>query len=112
MGSIFWIPVLHSNFESFQAWAKKNAYTIYGSSAKSDRDYLAVRPYCMPRILLLGSERQGLTEEQKQACDIVVRVPMRGRASSLNLAVAAGILLYAMLDEFSEDTDRKNPPPI
>ncbi len=53
--------------------------------------------FLMPRILLLGSEREGLSVEQSQACEQIVRLPMRGRASSLNLAVAAGILLYAML---------------
>jgi TrmH family RNA methyltransferase len=42
----------------------------------------------------LGSERHGLSDEQLADCDLVVRIPMRGRSDSLNLAVAAGILMY------------------
>ena len=45
---------------------------------------------------LLGSEQKGLSEEQLAACDVTVSMPMRGKVSSLNLAVAAGILLYAL----------------
>ena len=50
-----------------------------------------------PRVLLLGSERQGLSAEQVEVCEVLLRLPMKGSASSLNLAVAAGVLLYAML---------------
>ena len=48
----------------------------------------------MPWVLLMGNEQKGLSEVQRQACDVVVRLPMRGRATSLNLAVASGILLF------------------
>jgi TrmH family RNA methyltransferase len=47
-------------------------------------------------VLLLGSEQKGLSSGQMAACDLVVSMPMRGRASSLNLAVAAGVLLYEL----------------
>jgi TrmH family RNA methyltransferase len=47
-------------------------------------------------VLLLGSEREGLTEEQQAACEQVVSLPMRGRVTSLNLAVAAGVWMYAV----------------
>jgi TrmH family RNA methyltransferase len=58
-------------------------------------DYRAA-PYTRPAILLMGSEREGLTPEQEAACAQVVCLPMRGRVTSLNLAVATGVLLYAM----------------
>ena len=45
----------------------------------------------------MGSEREGLTDEQVGVCDHLVRLPMHGRATSLNLAVAAGVMLYSML---------------
>ena len=48
--------------------------------------------------MLLGSEREGLSAEQIAASDALVRLPMRGRITSLNLAVAAGVLLYAIHD--------------
>jgi TrmH family RNA methyltransferase len=99
MGTIFWHPLVQTSFAAFQAWTGMHRYHVYGSSAKADCDYLDARPFLTPRILLLGSEREGLSVEQSQACEQIVRLPMRGRASSLNLAVAAGILLYAMLPE-------------
>jgi TrmH family RNA methyltransferase len=97
MGTLFWHPVVQASFTDFQVWANKNGYHVYGSSAHAENDYLQTRPYLKPRILLLGSEREGLTPTQQSLCEDVVRLPMHGRASSLNLAVAAGILLYAML---------------
>ena len=46
--------------------------------------------------LVLGNEQKGLSAEQIEACDVTVSLPMRGRVSSLNLAVAAGVLLYEL----------------
>jgi 23S rRNA (guanosine2251-2'-O)-methyltransferase len=42
----------------------------------------------------LGNEQKGLSREQMDACDVTVSLPMQGRVSSLNLSVAAGVLLY------------------
>ncbi len=97
MGALFWYPAIQASFGEFREWAHGGGYHIYGSSAHGPQDYQQARPYLTPRILLLGSEREGLTPEQQSACESVVRLPMRGKATSLNLAVAAGILLYAML---------------
>ena len=46
-------------------------------------------------VILLGNEQAGLTDELAAACDVNVKIPMRGRADSLNLAIAAGIMIYA-----------------
>jgi TrmH family RNA methyltransferase len=97
MGMLFWYPVTQATFTDFEGWVSINSYHVYGSSAHAENDYLQARPYRIPRILLLGSEREGLTAAQQSICESVVRLPMHGRATSLNLAVAAGILLYAML---------------
>lgn len=97
MGTLFWYPVVQAAFTDFQDWVSIHSYHVYGSSAHAENDYLQARPYLSPRILLLGSEREGLTAAQQSICESVVRLPMHGRATSLNLAVAAGILLYAML---------------
>ena len=98
-------PVSHSGgppfsiaFSSFVDWSKGHAYHVYGTSAHAAIDYREIAAYQWPRILLLGSEREGLTEEQTRLCDTVIRLPMRGRATSLNLGVASGVMLYAMLD--------------
>jgi TrmH family RNA methyltransferase len=57
--------------------------------------------YERPLILLLGNEREGLTIEQRAVCEEVIGLPMHGRASSLNLAVAAGVLLYAIEEKIT-----------
>lgn len=98
MGTLFWLPVIQSDFAAFRNWVSVGGYTVYGSSARTGIDYRLAIPYRRPCILLIGSERVGLNDEQRQMCDEIVSLPMHGRASSLNLAVAAGTLLYAMLE--------------
>ena len=46
----------------------------------------------------MGNEQAGLTDRLAGACDVNVKIPMRGRADSLNLAVATGVMVYAVTD--------------
>jgi TrmH family RNA methyltransferase len=94
MGSLFWHPVTHTTFGEFAVWIRKNGYHLVGSSSHAETDYRASELYRKPLVQLMGSEREGLSKEQAQRCEAVVRMPMEGRVTSLNLAVAAGILLY------------------
>ena len=93
MGTIFWKPIIQTSFDEFMSWSRRGGYQLIATSAHSQRNYLELKPD-LPWILLPGSEQKGLLPEQIRACDVSVSLPMRGRASSLNLAVAAGILLY------------------
>ncbi len=93
MGAVFWKPVVRGRFAEFVAWQRQRGIGLIGSSAHGGQDYLRWKP-TSPWILLLGSEQKGLTAHQRGACDILLSLPMRGRATSLNLAVAAGVLLY------------------
>jgi RNA methyltransferase, TrmH family len=97
MGAIFWKALVQTTFEDFVKWARKYGYHLVGSSAHAENDYRTFARGDRPTILLLGSEQKGLSAEQMAACDVSLSLPMKGRASSLNLAVAAGILLYAMM---------------
>ena len=99
MGALFWYPVALASFDEFLEWARQHAYHLYGSSAHGAVECRDVPAYERPRLLLLGSERQGLSRAQSAACDTLLRLPMRGRSSSLNLAVAAGVMLYDMLQK-------------
>jgi TrmH family RNA methyltransferase len=96
MGTLFWKPVLQASFAEFVDWAKANGIRLIGASAHAQVDYHDIHPDGFPWILLLGSEQKGFSEEQRGACDVTVSMPMRGKVSSLNLSVAAGILLYAL----------------
>jgi TrmH family RNA methyltransferase len=101
MGTIFWYPLVHAAFSEFVSWAKLQRYSIYGTSAHAAQDYHEIERYQQPLILLMGSEREGLTTIQSEACDVVLRIPMRGRVSSLNLAVASGVMLYSIAQKLS-----------
>jgi TrmH family RNA methyltransferase len=98
MGTLFHLPVVQSTFPEFLGWLRRRDCLLIGSSAHAPLDYRSAALPDRPFFLLLGSEQKGLTPEQLAACDRVVSLPMRGRASSLNLAVAAGILLYTLLE--------------
>ncbi|OGN98923.1 MAG: hypothetical protein A2Z71_04170 [Chloroflexi bacterium RBG_13_50_21] len=98
MGSIFWYPPISATFSQFLTWVKANGYKIYGTSAHATQDYRRVERFDQPLILLMGSEREGLTPSQAAACDVMLRIPMQGRVTSLNLAIATGVMLYTISD--------------
>lgn len=93
MGTLFWKPVIQASFDEFLQWARQASFQLIATSAHGDVDYQTLIPKA-PWILVLGSEQKGLSSAQTNACDVAVSLPMRGRVSSLNLAVAAGVLLY------------------
>jgi RNA methyltransferase, TrmH family len=93
MGTLFWKPVLQTSFDTFIEWARGNGMQLIATSAKADMDYRSLNPKT-PWTLVLGNEQKGLSPEQSAACDVTVSLPMQGRVSSLNLSVAAGVLLY------------------
>jgi RNA methyltransferase, TrmH family len=95
MGTLFSIPFAQAGFDEFAAWVKENGLRLVGTSARARTDYRAFNMGARPTVLLLGSEQKGLDAAQLAVCEAQVSLPMRGRVSSLNLAVAAGILLYA-----------------
>jgi len=96
MGTIFWKPIVEVGFDEFAGWSKGKGFQLIGTSAHAKKDYHEVVLGDAPWIMVLGSEQKGLSEVQIAACDLNVSMPMRGKVSSLNLAVAAGILLYAL----------------
>ncbi len=98
MGMIFWKPVIQASFGDFTQWARKGAYQMIGTSARGSVDYQTLTPRS-PWVIVLGNEQKGLSPEQLNACDVTVSMPMNGRVSSLNLAVAAGVLLYQFTEK-------------
>ncbi len=99
MGTLFWTPIVQTSFREFKDWSGKYGLQIIGTSARAEMDYRKLEAD-HSWILLLGSEQKGLSQEHINACDLIVSLPMHGRASSLNLAVAAGILLYRYMEKF------------
>ena len=96
MGTLIWKPVVQGGFDRFVKWAREKGIRLIGTSANARLDYHELETGPSPWMLLLGSEQKGLSPAQIEACDVTVSMPMRGKVSSLNLSVAAGILLYAL----------------
>ncbi len=98
MGAIFAQRLVRASLAEFAAWKAQHGYTIIGAAGHAATDYQAVR-YAAPLVLWMGSERQGLTDEQQALCDLLVRIPMVGRSDSLNVAVATAVLLYEVFNQ-------------
>jgi TrmH family RNA methyltransferase len=101
MGLIFWYPLITANFSDFICWVKANGVRVYGTSAHAAQDYRQIEHFEQPLVLLMGSEREGLTPSQSAACDVMLKIPMQGRVTSLNLAVATGLMLYTISDRMT-----------
>lgn len=94
MGSIFAVPIVRATEAAFAAWRPSWPGSVVGTLLSAPTDYRQA-PYQAPTLILMGNEQQGLTPEMAALCDVNVKIPMRGRADSLNLSVATGIMIYA-----------------
>lgn len=94
MGSIFAVPVAKASQQAFLAWRKGFAGMVAGTHLRGAVDYRSVDFSKGPVMLLMGNEQQGLPDVLAQSCDKLLRIPQAGRADSLNLAVATGVMLF------------------
>ena len=94
MGSVFAVPVARAAEADFLAWRKGFSGLLVGTHLKGAVDYRTVDYAGKPVLLLMGNEQQGLPETLAAACDRLVLIPQAGRADSLNLAVATGVMLF------------------
>lgn len=93
MGSIFLVPIVMASREEFIGWAKDWRGGIFGTTLQDSIDYREAA-YQSPLLLLMGNEQAGLTNDLRALCTKLIRLPMKGRADSLNLAIATGVMLY------------------
>jgi TrmH family RNA methyltransferase len=94
MGALFAVPVAGAaDPAAFFAWADGAGVSVVTTSAKARTSFWEAA-YPRPGALLLGAEGAGLPETVLAAGDVQARIPMAGTAESLNLAVAAALLLY------------------
>ena len=94
MGSVFAVPIAKTSTEAFLAWRKTFPGLVAGTHLKGAVDYRSVDFSGRPVLLLMGNEQQGLPDSLAESCDRLLRIPQAGRADSLNLAVAAGVMLF------------------
>jgi TrmH family RNA methyltransferase len=98
MGAVFTQRLVRAGFDQLLSWKDAHGCSLVGTSDAADAEYREVS-YGPRLILLMGSERQGLSREQQAQCDLVVRIPMAGKSDSLNLAVASGVMLYEIFHQ-------------
>jgi TrmH family RNA methyltransferase len=95
MGSVFAVRIASATVDEFLAWRKAWPGSVVGTLLTAATDYRQAE-YRKPALILMGNEQQGLPPDLAAACDVNVKIPMRGRADSLNLAVATGIMIYTV----------------
>jgi TrmH family RNA methyltransferase len=98
MGSIFAVPLVRASAEEFLAWRNRWPGSVVGTLLSATTGYREA-PVRRPALLLMGPEQAGLSAQLATACDVNVKIPMRGRADSLNLSVATGIMIYALTED-------------
>jgi 23S rRNA (guanosine2251-2'-O)-methyltransferase len=93
-GALEYLPVVRAtNINRTLDELKRLGYWIYGLDERGAEDYDAI-DYHAPTALVFGGEGKGLHEQVRKHCDVLVRIPMEGRIPSLNVSVAAGIVLF------------------
>ena len=77
---------------------KDNGYWIVGTDGDGKDLYNKI-DYNMNVVLIIGSEGDGMSRLVKQECDFIVKMPMKGHINSLNASVAAGVMIFNILDK-------------
>ncbi len=97
MGSVFSVPIAFCDaLDQVFGWARPNGVKVIATSAHSSES-LWDSDAVPPCVLMFGSERLGLPEEAMDQADLCVGLPMSGSVGSLNLAVAAGIVIFDVI---------------
>ena len=95
---IFYVSSANTAIEKL----KSSGWNIIGATATAENDLFAVN-YKAPIAVVVGNENSGLTDETRSACSELLRIPMAAGQSSLNVGVAAGILLYELRRGYNSD---------
>lgn len=94
MGSLFATDIAHTgSIDDFFSWSKAHSVQVVATSGYAEEQHWSAQ-YTPPLTLLFGSEGPGLPKKAIEQSDLQIRIPMVGTAESLNLSVAAGIVLY------------------
>ena len=96
MGAVFTQAIAQATWDEFLPWLRAGDSQLVAASLRDAVPYRGA-PYTAPCFILVGNESRGLPEEYELACDLRVTMPMKGRADSLNAAVAAAVLAYEVL---------------
>jgi len=96
MGSIFNVAIAKGTRAEFETIVKGWPGTVVGTHLSGKRDYREAT-YAAPVLLVMGGEQAGLSPATAGLCETLVKIPMAGKADSLNLAVATGVMLFEIM---------------
>jgi TrmH family RNA methyltransferase len=96
MGAVFTQKIARARWDEFLPWLRSGPGQLVAASLRDAVPYRGA-PYAAPCFLMIGNESRGLPEDYEMACDLRVTMPMRGRADSLNAAIAGAVLAYEAL---------------
>ena len=98
MGALFTQRIAQARWEEFLPWLRGGKGQLVGLSLEASEDYR--RPdYEAPTFLMVGNEAQGLPAAYAAACDLRVKIPMLGKADSLNAAISCAVMAYQVLGQ-------------
>ena len=97
MGAFFTVPCVTASTAELLAWKATHGAVLTGAALDARAVDYRRASYAAPALLMVGNEAQGLPESLMQQCDQLVIMPMRGKADSLNVAMAGTLLLYEAL---------------
>lgn len=93
-GAIEYVPIVRvNNLAQTMELLKKRGIWFIGTDAKGNQDFREV-DYTLPICIVIGSEGKGISRLIQQKCDFLVKLPMRGKVTSLNASVAAALFMY------------------
>jgi len=98
MGALFTQQIATASWDDFVAWLRGGPGQLVGTSLRATHDYQAPA-YATPTFILVGNEAQGLPAAYEDQCDLLVKMPMLGKADSLNAAVATAVMAYEVLNQ-------------
>src|SRR5262249_7416617 len=100
-GAVEHLPIARvTNLSNLIAQLKERNVWVVGTAADASMSY-GEWDWTRPSAVVLGGEGAGLHRLVRERCDALVRIPIRGRIESLNVSVAAGIILYEALRQRS-----------
>jgi 23S rRNA (guanosine2251-2'-O)-methyltransferase len=93
-GALEYLPLARvTNVTQALEKLKQRGYWIYGLDERGSEPYDTVE-YAQPTVIVLGGEGKGIHQAVQKHCDVLVKIPMAGPVSSLNVSVAAGVVLF------------------
>lgn len=107
MGALFTQRVAAAPWDDFLRWLRAGPGQLIGTSLSATLDYQEPR-YEPPAFLLVGNEQAGLPKNYEAECDLLVRIPMLGKADSLNAAVATAVTAYEIVNQWRRQNGRRS----